>query len=154
MTVPSEKTPERSTDDRVNVLVVDDLPDKLLVLESILAELDENVVIARSGHEALAQVLKHDFAVILLDVNMPDLDGYETAALIRQRKRSSLTPIIFVTAFADEVHKAQGYSLGAVDYVLSPVVPDILRTKVKVFVDLARMSQAARRHADQGVALA
>jgi PAS domain S-box-containing protein len=141
-------------DNRMNILVVDDLPDKLLVLESILAELGENVVAARSGMEALQQVLKHDFAVILLDVNMPDVDGYETAALIRQRKRSSHTPIIFVTGFADEVHKAQGYSLGAVDYVLSPVVPDILRTKVKVFVDLARMSEEVKRHADQRVALA
>jgi PAS domain S-box-containing protein len=143
-----------SADDRINILVVDDLPDKLLVLESVLEELGENVVTARSGAEALQQVLKQDFAVILLDVNMPDMDGYETAALIRQRRRSSHTPIIFVTGFADEVHKAQGYSLGAVDYILSPVSPDILRTKVKVFVDLARMSVEVKRHADQRIALA
>ncbi len=143
-----------SADNRINILVVDDLPDKLLVLESVLEELGENVVTARSGAEALQQVLKQDFAVILLDVNMPDMDGYETAALIRQRRRSSHTPIIFVTGFADEVHKAQGYSLGAVDYILSPVSPDILRTKVKVFVDLARMSVEVKRHADQRIALA
>ncbi len=141
-------------DDRIKILVVDDLPDKLLVLESVLADLGENVIAARSGTEALQQVLKHDFAVILLDVNMPDLDGYETAALIRKRKRSSRTPIIFVTGFEDEVHRAQGYSLGAVDYILSPVAPDILRTKVKVFVDLARMSEEVKRHADQRIALA
>jgi PAS domain S-box-containing protein len=143
-----------TVDDRINILVVDDLADKLLVLESILAELNENVIVARSGSEALQQVLKHEFAVILLDVNMPDMDGYETAALIRQRKRSAHTPIIFVTGYADEVHRAQGYSLGAVDYVLSPVSPEILRTKVKVFVDLARMSAEVKRHADHRIALA
>jgi PAS domain S-box-containing protein len=143
-----------TADDRINILVVDDLPDKLLVLETILGELGENVVAARSGSEALQHVLKRDFAVILLDVNMPDMDGYETAALIRQRKRSAHTPIIFITAFADEVHKAHGYSLGAVDYILSPVSPDILRTKVKVFVDLARMSEEIKRHADQRIELA
>jgi PAS domain S-box-containing protein len=143
-----------TADDRINILVVDDLPDKLLVLESVLAELNENVICARSGAEALQQVLKHDFAVILLDVNMPDMDGYETASLIRSRKRSAHTPIIFVTGYADEVHRAQGYSLGAVDYVLSPVSPEILRTKVKVFVDLARMSAEVKRHADHRVELA
>jgi PAS domain S-box-containing protein len=143
-----------TADDRINILVVDDLPDKLLVLETVLGELGENVVAARSGAEALQHVLKRDFAVILLDVNMPDMDGYETAALIRQRKRSAHTPIIFITAFADEVHKAHGYSLGAVDYILSPVSPDILRTKVKVFVDLARMSEEIKRHADQRIELA
>jgi PAS domain S-box-containing protein len=142
------------TDDRVNILVVDDLPEKLLVLESILAELGENVVVARSGAEALHQVLRLDFAVILLDVNMPDIDGYETARFIRSRKRSALTPIIFITGYHDELHKAQGYSLGAVDYILSPVVPEILRTKVKVFVDLHRMARELQRSADQRVALA
>jgi PAS domain S-box-containing protein len=146
-----------TADDRINILIVDDLPEKILVLETVLADLGENVVTARSGSEALQHVLKHDFAVILLDVIMPDMDGYETAALIRQRKRSAHTPIIFITAFADEVHKAHGYSLGAVDYILSPVSPDILRTKVKVFVDLARMSDEIKRHArhaDQRIELA
>ena len=140
-------------DSKVNILVVDDLPEKRLVMESILAELGEEVIIARSGEEALLQVLRHDFAVILLDVNMPSLDGYETAALIRKRRRSAHTPIIFITGYADELHKAQGYSLGAVDYVLSPVNPDMLRTKVRVFVELFRMAEQAKRHADERVAL-
>src|SRR6266702_5426645 len=116
---------------KCNILVVDDLPDKLLVLESILAELAQNVITVRSGEEALRRVLKHDFAVILLDVNMPGMDGLETAAYIRRRKKSAHTPIIFITAFADEIHTARGYSLGAVDYILSPIVPQVLRSKVK-----------------------
>src|SRR5262249_19119951 len=95
-----------------------------------------------------------DFAVILLDVNMPGMDGFETAALIRQRPRCEHTPIIFVTAYGDEVHAIQGYSLGAVDYVLSPVVPEVLRTKVGVFVDLYRKNQQVQRQAQQEVALA
>lgn len=140
--------------DKVNILVVDDLPKNQLVMESVLAELDENVVTASSGAEALKLVLENEFAVILLDVNMPDLDGYETAALIRARKKSSHTPIIFITAYADEVHKVQGYALGAVDFILSPVVPEILRTKVRVFVDLFRMTQQAKRQAEEQVALA
>ncbi|MBY0523125.1 MAG: response regulator [Gemmataceae bacterium] len=144
----------KSTSDKMNILVVDDLPDKLMTMEVILAELGENVISARSGTDALRQVLENDFAVILLDVNMPDMDGFETATLIRNRKKSAHTPIIFVTAFADEMHTAQGYSLGAVDYILSPVVPQILRTKVRVFVDLFRMTQQVKRHADEHVSLA
>src|SRR5436305_10180046 len=142
------------TVDKVNILVVDDLPENLLVVGAILEELRENVVTARSGAEALQLVLHHDFAVILLDVNMPGMDGYETASFIRKRKKSALTPIIFITAYADEIHKAQGYSLGAVDYLLSPVVPDIMRTKVRVFVELFRMTQEVKRSGDERVALA
>jgi signal transduction histidine kinase/DNA-binding response OmpR family regulator len=142
------------TDDKANILVVDDLPEKLLVVGSILEELGQNVVTARSGPEALRRVLEYDFAVILLDVNMPGMDGYETAALIRARKRSAHTPIIFITAYADEMNTAHGYSLGAVDYVLSPVVAEVLRTKVRVFVELYLMTQQARRQADERVALA
>jgi signal transduction histidine kinase/DNA-binding response OmpR family regulator len=142
------------TNDKINVLVVDDLPEQLLVLKSVLAELGQNVITVRTGAEALRQVLEHDFAVILLDVNMPEMDGFETAGLIRQRKKSAHTPIIFITAYADEMHAAQGYSLGAVDYILSPVVPEVLRTKVKVFVDLFRMAQRVERQADERVALA
>jgi signal transduction histidine kinase/DNA-binding response OmpR family regulator len=141
-------------DDKINILIVDDLPEKLLVLGSILEELNENVVTASSGPEALRRVLDDDFAVILLDINMPGMDGFETADLIRKRRKSAHTPIIFITAFADELHTAQGYSLGAVDYILSPVVPEILRTKVKVFVDLYRMTQQVRQQADERVALA
>src|SRR5437764_8256191 len=101
-------------DDKVNILVVDDLPEKVLVLESILADLGQNLVVANSGGEALRRVLEQDFAVILLDVNMPGIDGLETAALIRRRRKSAHTPIIFVTAYADELNTAQGYSLGPV----------------------------------------
>lgn len=140
--------------DPVNILIVDDLPDKLLVLRTILEGPDINVLGARSGQEALRMVLDHELAVILLDVNMPGMDGLETAQLIRRRPKSAHTPIIFVTAFADDMHTAQGYSLGAVDYILSPVVPQVLRTKVEVFVDLFRMTQQVRRQADERVALA
>ncbi|HTU16905.1 MAG TPA: response regulator [Gemmataceae bacterium] len=140
--------------EKINILIVDDLPEKLLVLESILEELGENVIKANSGAEALRLVLAHDFAVILLDVYMPGMNGFETAALIRQRRKSAHTPIIFITAFADEMHTAQGYSMGAVDYILSPIVPEILRTKVKVFVDLYRMTQQVKQQADERVALA
>src|SRR5688500_15423364 len=127
--------------EKINILVVDDLPEKILVLESILEEVGENVIVARSGEEALRKVLDNDFAVILLDVNMPGMDGFETAAYIRKRRRSAHTPIIFTTAFADEMHTSQGYSLGAVDYILAPVIPEVLRTKVRVFVELFRMTQ-------------
>src|SRR5690348_482221 len=140
--------------DKINILVVDDLPEKLLVLGSILEQLGENVITANSGAEALRCVLENDFAVVLLDVNMPGMDGFETAGLIRKRRKSAHTPIIFITAFADEMLTAQGYSLGAVDYILSPVVPEILRTKVKVFVDLYRMTQQVKEKADERVALA
>ena len=88
--------------EKANILLVDDLPEKLLSYRSVLEELDENLVSVGSGTEALKQVLKHDFAVILLDVQMPEMDGFETAQLIRQRKRSGHTPIIFLTAFADK----------------------------------------------------
>jgi signal transduction histidine kinase len=139
--------------DKINILVVDDLAEKVLVLESILAELDENVISARSGAEALQHVLQKDFAVILLDISMPGMDGFETAALIRKRKKSAHIPIIFITAYADEMHAAQGYSLGAVDYILAPVVPDVLRSKVRVFVDLFRMNQQVKKQAEERIAL-
>jgi signal transduction histidine kinase/DNA-binding response OmpR family regulator len=137
-----------------NILVVDDLPEKLLVYRTVLEELGENVVTARSGEEALGLLLRHEFAVILLDVTMPGMDGFETAALIRRRRRSAHTPIIFLTAFADEVRAAEGYAHGAVDFILTPVVPEILRAKVRVFVDLFRMTQQVRRQAEERVALA
>jgi CheY-like chemotaxis protein len=140
--------------EKVNILVVDDLPEKLLVLESVLEKLGQNVVTARSGEEALRRLLEQEFAVILLDVNMPGMDGLETAAYIRRRKKTAHTPIIFITAFADEVYTARGYALGAVDYILSPIMPEILRSKVKVFVDLFQMSQQVKRQAEEHVALA
>src|SRR5438552_1690096 len=140
--------------EKVNILIVDDLPEKVLVLGTVMEELGQNIVVAHTGEEALRKVLERDFAVILLDVNMPGMDGFETASYIRRRRRSSLTPIIFITAYTDEMHTAQGYSLGAVDYILAPVVPEVLRSKVKVFVDLFRMAQQVRRQADERVSLA
>lgn len=139
---------------RANILVVDDRADKLLVLSTLLEPLGQNVVLARSGEEALKEMLEREFAVILMDVNMPTMDGLETAALIRSRKKTAHTPIIFITAYADEMHTARGYSLGAVDYILTPIVPDILCTKVRVFVDLYLMAHEIRAQAEQRVAFA
>src|SRR4051794_1922326 len=135
--------------DKTNILIVDDMPEKLLVYRTVLEELGQNLVPVRSGPEALKQILRTDFAVILLDVQMPDMDGFETAQLIRQRKRSAHTPIIFLTAFADEMRTAKGYAHGAVDYILTPVVPDILRAKVRVFVELFRMRRQVARQAEE-----
>jgi signal transduction histidine kinase/CheY-like chemotaxis protein len=123
-------------------------------MQLILEELGQNVITALSGREALRRLLDQDFAVILLDVNMPDMDGFETAALIRKRKRSEHIPIIFVTAFGDEILAARGYSLGAVDYILSPVIPEILRTKVQVFVELFQKNEQVKRQAEEHIALA
>ena len=120
----------------------------------MLEELDQNLVTASSGDEALRQVLEREFAVILLDVNMPGIDGLETAALIRSRKKSAHTPIIFITAdYGDEMRMTQGYSLGAVDYIASPVVPEILRAKVRVFVELFLLAEQAKRQAQERIAL-
>src|SRR5688572_29661383 len=119
--------PVKPDDDPVDILIVDDLPEKLLVYECVLEELGQNLVKARSGAEALRLVMQREFAVILLDVQMPGMDGFETATLIGQRKKSAHTPIIFLTAFTDEMRVAQGYASGAVDYLPTPVVPEILR---------------------------
>ena len=140
--------------DRVNILVVDDRRPKLVAMNALLADLGENVICVESGADALRQLLARDFAVILLDVNMPDMDGFEAAALIRQRPRLQHVPIIFMTAASDDTHALRGYSLGAVDYILTPVVPEVLRSKVKVFVDLFRMTEQLRRRAEERVALA
>ncbi len=139
--------------ERVNILVVDDQPDKLLAFESVLETLNENVVSVRSGREALKRMLEREFAVILLDVKMPEMDGFETAALIRGRKKTAHTPIIFVTAYQDEMHAAEGYSLGAVDYILTPIVPEVLRSKVRVFVQLYRMRKQIEQQAEERIAL-
>jgi PAS domain S-box-containing protein len=133
----------------VNVLLVDDRADKLLALESILADGDHTVVTARSGEEALRALLRTDFAVILLDVNMPQLDGFQTAALIRGRPSSEKVPIIFMTAVSDmEAGTSRGYSLGAVDYIHLPVQPEVLKAKVSVFVDLYRKREQVREQAE------
>jgi signal transduction histidine kinase/DNA-binding response OmpR family regulator len=139
--------------DQVDILIVDDLPEKLLVFDTVLGELKQNLVFARSGADALRQILRRDFAVILLDVNMPDMDGFETAALIRKYKRAAHTPIIFITSYADEMQTARGYSLGAVDYIPSPVVPEILRQKVRVFVELHILHKRIARQAEERIAL-
>jgi signal transduction histidine kinase len=140
--------------EQTNILIVDDLPEKLLVYQSVLEELGQNLITARSGQEALKQVLRHDFAVILLDVNMPGMDGFETATLIRKRKKSAHTPIIFITAFADDLHMAQGYAHGAVDFIPTPVVPEVLRSKVRVFVELFGLTQQIKQQAKERMALA
>lgn len=139
---------------RANILIVDDQDDKLLVFRTVLEELNQNIVAVQSGEAALRWLLENDCAVILLDVNMPGMDGFETAELIRRRPRSSHIPIIFITGYADEMHTARGYSLGAVDYILSPVMPDILRSKVAVFVQLFNLTEQASRKADERIALA
>jgi signal transduction histidine kinase len=134
---------------RPSILIVDDSHDKLVALESILLDLDVELVQVRSGREALRRLLMQDFAVVLLDVRMPGMDGFETAALMRQRPRSEHTPVIFITAFPDETHVARGYSLRAVDYIMTPIVPDVLRTKVSVFVELARATTEVRWQAER-----
>src|SRR5258705_7432323 len=131
-------------EEKVTLRVVDDLPDKLLAFKVVLEELGQTLVMVNSGADALKQLLEREFAVILLDVNMPDIDGIETAELIRQHGKTAHTPIIFVTAYADEMQTARGYQLGAVDYILSPIVPEILRSKVRVFVELYRAQRRAK----------
>ncbi|MGI8609768.1 MAG: hybrid sensor histidine kinase/response regulator [Candidatus Dormibacteria bacterium] len=139
---------------QANILVVDDNPSKLLALRVVLQPLGQNIVEARSGTDALRQLLKEDFAVILLDVRMPDMDGYETAEMIRHRQRSEVTPIIFVTAFdKGETQMSRGYSLGAVDFVFAPIVPEVLRAKVSVFVDLNRKTEELKRIAQRNAQL-
>ena len=134
-------------DEKVNILAVDDHADKLLAVSAVLSELGQNVVTAISGRVALRALLTDEFAVILLDVNMPGMDGFETAALLRQRKNSEHTPIIFVTAYGDETHASRGYSIGAVDYILAPLDPEVLKTKVMVFVELFRKTAKIKQQA-------
>jgi PAS domain S-box-containing protein len=136
------------TEDPIEILLVDDAPDKLLALEAALSDLGQSVVKATSGPEALRLVLRREFAVILLDINMPGMDGFETASFIRQRKSSSHTPIIFVTSFSTgDIEVYRGYSLGAVDYLFTPVTPEVLRSKVSVFVELAKKNREIQRQA-------
>ena len=135
-------------EEKVKILLVDDLSHKLMALSSILE--DESLIIetANSGFDALRCLLRDDFAVILLDVHMPGLDGYETAGLIRQRKRSEAIPIIFITAnMANDQAASKGYSLGAVDYITAPIVPEILKAKVSVFVALFRTNRMVKQQA-------
>jgi two-component system sensor histidine kinase/response regulator len=142
----------RTSDDpaeRVNILLVDDQPANLIALEAMLQGLGQNLVKASSGREALKWLLTHEFAVVLLDVKMPEMDGFETATLIRQRDKSRHTPIIFLTA-ADksQTQAVRGYAVGAVDYLVKPVVPEFVRSKVAVFVELAKKTALLRRQTE------
>src|SRR3984957_4001202 len=128
--------------DKVNILVVDDQPAKLLSYEAILEELGENLIKASSGKEALEQLLKTDIAVVLMDVSMPDLDGFELADMIRQHPRFQKTAIIFISAVhLTDTDRLKGYQRGAVDYLSVPVVPELLRAKVSVFAELHRKTK-------------
>src|SRR5215467_13365999 len=121
--------------DQVNILMVDDQPAKLLSYEIILSELGENLLKASSGREALEQLLKTDVAVVLMDVSMPELDGFELAEIIRQHPRFQKTAIIFISAVhLSDMDRLKGYERGAVDYISVPVVPEVLRAKVGIFV--------------------
>jgi len=132
--------------ERVNILLVDDQPSRLLSYESVLADLGQNLISARSGEHALQRLLEDDFAVILLDVSMPGMDGFETAAMIHDHPRFESIPIIFVTGVHDsEFDALKGYRLGAVDYVSIPIVPEILRSKVSVLVELYMQRRELQR---------
>src|SRR5688572_25768066 len=122
---------------KTNILIVDDVPQNHISFKAILDKLDQNLIFAKSANEALRQVLHYDFSVILLDVQIPDMNGFEIAQLIREREKSRYTPIIFISAFnQSELDVSQGYAMGAVDYIFKPINPLILLSKVKVFVDL------------------
>ena len=134
----------------VSLLIVDDRPENLLALEAILEPLRLRVVRANSGDEALKWILKEDFAAILLDVQMPGLNGFDTARIIKSRERSRAIPIIFLTAISKEdEYVFKGYEVGAVDYMFKPFNPDVLRSKVSVFVDLYRKQEQLRRQEQQ-----
>ncbi len=136
--------------EKCNILIVDDRPDSLAAMESVLSELGQNLVLATSGMDALRKLLQNDFAVILLDVQMPVMDGFETASLIRKRPRSAHTPIIFITAIEKSVENVQhGYAQGAVDYIFKPYNPGILKAKVSVFVTLYQMTAQVRQQAEK-----
>jgi PAS domain S-box-containing protein len=138
-----------SATEKVNILLVDDRRENLLALEGILKGLNENLVKASSGAETLKYLLRNDAAVILLDVEMPDMDGFQTATLIRERQKSSHTPIIFLTAISkSDIHVSQGYSLGGVDYIFKPFAPDVLKSKVSAFVQMYKQRREAQRQSE------
>ena len=132
--------------EKVNILLVDDQPAKLLSYEVILKDLNENLIKASSGREALEQLLKTDIAVVLVDVCMPDLDGFQLAAMIREHPRFQSTAMIFISAIhLTDVDRLRGYEMGAVDYVPVPVIPEVLRAKVRVFAELYRKTRQLER---------
>src|ERR1700724_1432834 len=133
-------------DDKINILLVDDQPAKLLSYEVILRDLGENLIKAASGREALEHLLKREIAVVLIDVCMPELDGFQLAAMIRDHPRFQRTAIIFISAIqVEDVDRLRGYEMGAVDYVPVPVVPEVLRAKVKIFAELYRKTRDLER---------
>jgi two-component system sensor histidine kinase/response regulator len=133
-------------DSRVNILLVDDEPGNLHALQAVLEPLEQNLITASSGTQALRKVLEHDFAVILLDVQMPDMSGIDAAAMIRERERSKTTPIIFLTGVVKTAEMMfKGYSAGAVDYLMKPVISGVLRAKVEVFVELAQVRHSLQQ---------
>src|SRR5437868_4050946 len=137
-----------SPEQRMESLRVHDTPENLVSLEAALYGLGEELVMAHSGKEALRHLLHDDFAAILLDVRMPEMDGFETAELIRSRPRSRQTPILFLTGYKNEEHLFRGYDLGAVDFLFKPIVPEVLRSKVAVFVELSRSNARLQEQAD------
>jgi PAS domain S-box-containing protein len=139
---------EQALQDRMKILLVDDNPENLVSLEASLESLGQSLVLAQSGMEALRYLLEDDFAAILLDVKMPDMDGFQTAELIRARKRSRHTPILFLTGYKSDEHLFRGYDLGAVDFLFKPIVPEVLRSKVGVFVELSRNTALLRRQTE------
>src|SRR5215831_19190807 len=139
-----QDSPER----RMKILLVDDTPENLVSLEAALSGLDGELVLAHSGKEALRHLLHDDFAAILLDVRMPEMDGFETAEMIRSRPRSRQIPILFLTGYRNEEHLFRGYDLGAVDFLFKPIVPEVLRSKVAVFVELSRSNAKLKEQAD------
>jgi PAS domain S-box-containing protein len=153
--MPGRTTVSRATkaspeeNGRVKLLLVDDDADNLLALQAILEPLQQDLMLAQTGTDALRLCLEHDFAAILLDVRMPEMDGFETAEMIRARKKSLQTPILFVTAYRSDEQLFRGYNLGAVDFLFKPIVPEILQSKVNVFVELQRTEQLLRRKAEE-----
>src|SRR6202162_2342232 len=142
---PRQAASDRPVQERVKILLVDDTPENLVSLEAALDGLGQELVLAKSGMEALRHLLEDDFAAILLDVKMPEMDGFQTAELIRARRRSRDIPILFLTGFKSDEHLFRGYDLGAVDFLFKPIVPEILRSKVSVFVELSRNTALLRR---------
>ncbi len=142
-------TPVEPQKQRVKLLLVDDSPENLLALEAVLESLDQILVKATSGIEALRYLLEDDFAAILLDVRMPDMDGFEAAEMIRSRKRSQNTPILFLTGYRSDEHLSRGYGIGAVDFLFKPLVPAILKSKVAVFVELSLNAALLKQQAEE-----
>lgn len=134
--------------ERVKLLLVDDDRDNLLALQAVLEPLNQELMLAGSGTDALRLCLDHDFAAILLDVRMPEMDGFETAEMIRSRRRSRDTPILFLTGYRSDEQLFRGYDLGAVDFLFKPIVPEILQSKVAVFVELSRSGLLLKRQAE------